>query len=296
MALPSSSLRPSWILRGIWPLSPPSGVVGAAPELSARRGWPGDRQGTPWGCPPWHASTSWGCRQPWAARGPRSRAGAGCFLGSFEPFLSYLVCIFWIPWICILRTWPLTWVSKAGGLSEVCHSQPSLFSSWPQTSQSQLLFCTTCFLLEEQETCMQLLGRDLLPELLLSVFLTTKCDKVSRDPDLDPFSSSAFLYEKTIYFCPYLLITSSEVCELFLVSDEASGFCIVKQYETSPTDWHCSKGWSDSGRKDKVARAVENPSILVFVICASPKIMCLAWMRHLGPLSCKSFWDEDSHL
>lgn len=78
-------------------LVPSRGVVGAAPELSARRGWPGDRQGTPWGCPPWHASTSWGCRQPWAARGPRSHAGAGCFLGSFEPFLSYLVCIFWIP-------------------------------------------------------------------------------------------------------------------------------------------------------------------------------------------------------
>lgn len=51
MALPSGSIRPSWIPRGLWmaglrALSPPSGVVRAPPELSARRGCPGDRQGT----------------------------------------------------------------------------------------------------------------------------------------------------------------------------------------------------------------------------------------------------------
>lgn len=135
MAFPSGSNRPSWILRGLWmavllwALSPLSGVVGAPLELSARRGWPGDRQGTLWGCSPWCASARWCCPRLWAVRGPRSHAGAGCFLGSFEPFLSYLVCISWIPWMYILRTRPLPWVSRAGGLSEVCHSQPRLFSS-----------------------------------------------------------------------------------------------------------------------------------------------------------------------
>lgn len=230
VTLPSGSMRPSWIPRGLWmagllwALSPPGGVVGSSVPEGAGLGT--DK------VPPQHASTHWCCIRPWAVRGSHGHARAGCFLGSFEPFLSYLVCIFWIPWICTLRTWPLAWVSKAGGLSEVCCSQPSLFSWWSQTSQFQLLFFTVdtmWFLLEQQQTYMQQLGRDLLPELLLSVYLTLKCDKDSRGPDLDTFSSSAFLYKKIIYFCPNSLFTSSEVGELFLVSDETFIFCIIKQ-------------------------------------------------------------------
>lgn len=83
---------------------------------------------------------------------------------------------------------------------------------------------------------MQLLGRDLLPEFLLSVFLTTNVIKTVRDPDLDRFSSSAFLDKKTIYFCLNSLISSSELGELFLVLDEAFIFCIIKQETSQLTD------------------------------------------------------------
>jgi len=51
--------------------------------------------------------------------------------------------------------------------------------------------------------------------------LTTEYGKVSKDTDA--FSSSEFLYEKTLYFCLYLFTTDSEADELLLDSSVAVG-------------------------------------------------------------------------
>lgn len=67
-------------------------------------GWTRHTVGT---CPPWCASKSWYDIRLWAVSVPCSSAGGGCVLGSFEPFLSYLVCIFWISWTSILGTWTI---------------------------------------------------------------------------------------------------------------------------------------------------------------------------------------------
>lgn len=117
MAFSSSSIRPNWIPRALrmagllCPHPLPVVCVGLHQSCWSTQcqkglawGWTGHTVGM---CLPQHAGKSWYHVRLWAVTAPCSSAGAGCFVASFEPFLSYLVCIFWILWICILRTWAI---------------------------------------------------------------------------------------------------------------------------------------------------------------------------------------------